>query len=74
MTSALSSTAGSAAEEIVDLLLGDDQRRRQPDHIGRGGIHQEAGVACRGLDRLAAAAVSTTPRSSPRPRTWSTSG
>ena len=49
---ALSSTSGSAVRKSSICALGDDQRRRQPDHVRRSGVDEEPGVAGRRLDGL----------------------
>ena len=46
--------AGQGGDEAVDLGFGDDQRRRQPDHVGGGRVDQESGVAGGGLGLLGA--------------------
>ena len=35
--------AGQAARNVVGLLGGEDQRRGQPDRVGRAGVDDEAG-------------------------------
>ena len=66
---------GQRGDEGLDLRVGDDQRRRQPDDVGRGGIDEEPGVAGGESRRPCRAVRSARRRSSrPRPRTWSTSG
>ena len=38
-------------EEGVGLRVGEDQRRREPDDVGRDGVDEEAGLAGGRLDR-----------------------
>ena len=41
---------GQRGQESVGLLVGQDQRRRQPNHVGLRGVHQVARLAGGGLD------------------------
>ena len=62
-------------DERVELVGGDDERRREPDGVGRHGVDDEARVAGRGGERAASTARSKVmARSSPAPRTPVTRG
>ena len=67
---AASRIAGSAARNASACVVGEDQRRREPDDVRRDGVDEEPGARGAAASTAAATgAVSTMPSSSPAPRT-----